>query len=55
MGMRISYEWDPLEGYPEGSRRVGTPHLPRVVCKYEDIFLDKLSGLPPLRDVDFTI
>ena len=26
MGMRISYEWDPPEGYPEESRRVGTPH-----------------------------
>ena len=25
MGMRISYEWDPPEGYPEESRRVGTP------------------------------
>ena len=26
MGMRISYEWDPPEGYPEESRRVWTPH-----------------------------
>ena len=29
--------------------------LPRVVCEYEDVFLDELPGLPPLRDVDFRI
>ena len=29
--------------------------LPRVVCEYEDIFPDELSGLPPLRNVEFTI
>ena len=29
--------------------------LPRVVCEYEDIFPDELSGLPLLRDVDFCI
>ena len=29
--------------------------LPRAVCEYEDIFLDELTGLPPHRDVDFTI
>ena len=29
--------------------------LPRVVCKYEDIFPDELLGLTPYRDVDFTI
>ena len=29
--------------------------LPRVVCEYEDIFSDKLPGLPPHRDVDFVI
>ena len=29
--------------------------LPRVVREYEDVFLDKLSGLPPQRDVDFYI
>ena len=29
--------------------------LPRVICEYEDVFLDELSGLPPYRDVDFTI
>ena len=29
--------------------------LPRVVCEYEDDFLDKLSGLPSYKDVDFTI
>ena len=29
--------------------------LPRVVCEYEDVFPDELSGLPPPRDVDFCI
>ena len=29
--------------------------LPRVVCEYEDVFLDELPGLPPPRDVDFRI
>ena len=29
--------------------------LPRVVCKYEDFFLDELPGLPLHRDVDFVI
>ena len=29
--------------------------LPRVVCEYEDVFSDELPGLPPHRDVDFTI
>ena len=29
--------------------------LPRVVCKYEDVFPDELSGLPPQRVVDFCI
>ena len=29
--------------------------LPRAVCEYEDVFLDKLLRLPPPRDVDFTI
>ena len=29
--------------------------LPRVVCQYEDVFLGKLLGLPPPRDVDFHI
>ena len=29
--------------------------LPKVVCEYEDVFPDKLSGLPPPRDVDFCI
>ena len=29
--------------------------LSRVVCEYEDIFLYELLGLPPHRDVDFTI
>ena len=29
--------------------------LPRVVCEYEDVFPNKLSGLPPHRDVDFVI
>ena len=26
-----------------------------VVCKYEDVFSDKLSRLPPHKDVDFVI
>ena len=29
--------------------------LPRVVCEYEDVFPDELSGLPPHRDVDIII
>ena len=29
--------------------------LPRVVCEFEDIFLDKLLGLPLQRDVNFII
>ena len=29
--------------------------LPRVVCEYEDAFLNELSRLPPHRDVDFVI
>ena len=29
--------------------------LPRVVCEYEDVFLNELPGLPPHRDVDFGI
>ena len=29
--------------------------LPQTVCKYEDVFLDELPGLPSHRDVDFTI
>ena len=29
--------------------------LPRVVCEYEDVFPDELSGLAPQRDVDFII
>ena len=29
--------------------------LPRVVCEYEDVFLDELPGLPPSRDVDLCI
>ena len=29
--------------------------LPRVVCEYEDVFLDELPGLPPERVVDFGI
>ena len=29
--------------------------LPRVVCEYEDVFLNEIPGLPPHRDVDFVI
>ena len=36
----------------EARRELG---LPRAVCEYEDIFHDKLPGLPPHRNVDFTI
>ena len=36
----------------EGRHDLG---LPRVVCEYEDVFLDELTGLPPHRDVDFVI
>ena len=30
-------------------------HLPRVVCKFVDVFPDELPGLPPQRAVDFDI
>ena len=30
-------------------------NLPRVVYEYEDVFLDKLPGLPPQTDVYFII
>ena len=29
--------------------------LPRVVCKFRDVFPDELLGLPPHRNVDFII
>ena len=29
--------------------------LPKVVCEYEDVFLEELQGLPLYRDVDFMI
>ena len=29
--------------------------LPQVVCEYEDVFSNELSGLPPHRDVEFVI
>ena len=29
--------------------------LPQVVCEYNDVFSDKLPGLPPPRDVEFCI
>ena len=29
--------------------------LPRVVCEYEDVFLNEQLGLPLQRDVDFCI
>ena len=29
--------------------------LPRVVCEYEDVFPNELSGLPPHRDVDLSL
>ena len=36
----------------EGRQDLG---LPLVVCEYEDVFPDELSGLPPHGDVDFVI
>ncbi|XP_028055822.1 uncharacterized protein LOC114259985 [Camellia sinensis] len=30
-------------------------NLPRVVCEYTDVFPEELPGLPPHRDVDFSI
>ena len=36
----------------EGRQDLG---LPRVVCEYEEVFMDELLGLPPHRDVDFVI
>ena len=36
----------------EGRQDLG---LPRVVCEYEDVFPNELSGLHPHRDVDFVI
>ena len=29
--------------------------LPQVVCEYDDVFTDKLPGLPLHKDVDFII
>ena len=29
--------------------------LPGAVCEYKEVFPDELSGLPPHKDVDFTI
>ena len=29
--------------------------LPLVVCEYKEVFIDEPLGLPPYRDVDFTI
>ena len=29
--------------------------LPRVVCEYEDVFLDELPDLPPQRVLEFGI
>ena len=36
----------------EGGRDLS---IPRVVCEYEDVFQDKLPGLPLHRDVDLCI
>ena len=40
--------------YPGGRGEIGFG-LSRVVCEYNDVFPDELSGLPPYRDVDFMI
>ena len=29
--------------------------LPRVICEFPDVFPEKLTKLPPHRDVDFSI
>ena len=29
--------------------------LPQAICEYEDVYPDELPGLPPHKDVDFTI
>lgn len=29
--------------------------LPHIVCEYEDVFPEELPGLPPPREMDFTI
>ena len=42
------------EPYPRGLGEIGVGSTSGV-CEYEDIFLDELLGLPPHRDVDFTI
>ena len=33
----------------------GRPELPRVVCEFPDVFPDEISGLPPVREVEFGI
>ncbi|XP_028057276.1 uncharacterized protein LOC114261233 [Camellia sinensis] len=56
---RKSGQHDQLTGWLaslilEGENRED-PGLPHVVCEYADVFPDELPGLPPKRDVDFTI
>ena len=33
----------------------GRPELPRVVCEFPGVFPDEISGLPPVREVEFGI
>ena len=42
----------PQAVYDEARRELS---LRRVVCEYENVFLDELPGLPPQRDVEFYI
>ena len=46
--------FDGLASKPKGKVRQGLS-LPRVVCEFEDVFTDELSGLPMQRDVEFII
>ena len=47
---RVGRQALPLED--EARQELG---LPRIVCKYEDVFPKKLLELPPHRDVGFVI
>ena len=49
----MAREIDRVAGKPYPGRR--GLDLPRVICEYEDVFLDELPRLPPCKDVDFVI
>ena len=40
--------------YPGGRGEIGVESTSGG-CEYEDLFLNELLGLPPYRDIDFTI